>query len=69
MTPPVRYTASSFSLRAAAFGLAALVSLALLAGVGATADRQYDQALAAQDSSGQPTQLARQASAERSAGG
>lgn len=68
MTTAPRYTASSFSLRASALGLAALVSLALLAGVDATADRQYDQALAQQEAADSAVQMARQAVTLRASG-
>lgn len=68
MTTAPRYAASSFSLRATALGLAALVSLALLAGVGATADRQYDQALAQQEAADSAVQMARQAVTLRAPG-
>jgi hypothetical protein len=51
-----RYTASSFTFRAAALGLAGLVSLALLGAVGQVADHQHDSALLAQSSS-TPTQV------------
>lgn len=50
------YTAPSFRFRAAALGLAGLVSLALLAAVGQVADEQHDSALLAQASQ-VPTQV------------
>lgn len=68
MTTAPRYTPSSFSMRATALGLAALVSLALLAGVGATADRQFDQALAQQEAADSAVQMARQAETLRAPG-
>lgn len=63
------FVASETSARATAFGLAAMVTLALLASVGGVADRQYEAALYAQAADG-PTHLAASptlALAERSA--
>ena len=50
------YTAPSLTFRAAALGLAGLVSLALLGAVGQVADHQHDSAQLAQASS-TPTQV------------
>lgn len=68
MTTAPRDITATFSLRATALCLAALVSLALLAGVGATADRQYDQALAQQEAAESAVQMARQAETLRAPG-
>lgn len=51
-----RYTASSTAARSTAFGLAAVVTLSLLSGLGQVADHQHDQALLAQ-ADGQPVQV------------
>ena len=44
MTTTTQFAASSATLRATAFGLAALVSLALLGGMGSLANQQHDAA-------------------------
>jgi hypothetical protein len=51
------FVASETSARATAFGLAALVTLTLLASMGGVADRQYEAALVAQADEG-PARLA-----------
>lgn len=50
--PTTDYPATETRTRAAAFGLAALVTLSLLAGMDGVADRQYETAYIAQISTG-----------------
>lgn len=47
-TRPTHFAIASTRQQAAALGLAAVVTLALLASVGGMADRQYESALVAQ---------------------
>lgn len=51
-----RYAATNAPVRAMALGLAALITLSVLTGLGHAADRQYDHALWAQADS-QPVQV------------
>jgi hypothetical protein len=50
--PTTDYPATETRTRATAFGLAALVTLSLLAGMDGVADRQYEAAFVAQISTG-----------------
>ncbi len=50
--PTIEYPATETRARITAFGLAALVTLSLLAGMDGVADRQYEAAYIAQISTG-----------------